>query len=166
MLTEMNAENNQASVVEEAVSAKMIQAVTIVSAHEDTEWMSEEASVLISMNAVVVLLLVHVVETAKTYQDLSDVTADKDSLQQCLDVAVLMLMSAPVVAETHVDLTNNVKILQEASSVVARGNSLPENEDFFTKDSKRKLCKRKVLSLLSALTKCSIFIKVMINVTL
>jgi len=129
VLTEMNAENNRASVVEEAVSAKTIQAVTIVNAHEDTEWMSEEASVLISMNVVVVLLLVHVEETAKTYPDLSDATADKDSLQQCLDVAVLMLMNALVVAETHVDPTNNVKILREASSVVARVDSVWDHKE-------------------------------------
>lgn len=127
-LTEMNAANNLASVVEEEVSAKTIQAVTIVSAQEDTEWTNEEASVLISMNAVVVLLLVLVVETARTYQDLSDVTADKDSLQQCSDVDVPMLMSALVVAETHVDPTNNVKTLQEASNVVARVDSVWEED--------------------------------------
>lgn len=52
--TEMNAENNQESVVAEVVFAKTILAVIIVSALVDTEWTKEETSALILMNAVVV----------------------------------------------------------------------------------------------------------------
>lgn len=54
VLTEMNAENNQESVVAEVVFAKTILAVIIVSALVDTEWTKEETSALILMNAVVV----------------------------------------------------------------------------------------------------------------
>lgn len=66
-------------------------------------------------------MLAHVVETARTYQARSDVIADKDTLQLCSDVDVPMLMNAVVADETHADQTNNVKTLQEASSVVATG---------------------------------------------
>jgi len=68
-------------------------------------------------------VLAHVVETARTYQALSDVIADKDTLQLCSDVDVPTLMNAVVADETHADQTNNVKTLQEASSVVATVDS-------------------------------------------
>lgn len=49
MSTEMNAENNQESVVAEVVFAKTILAVIIVSALVDTEWTKEETSALVSL---------------------------------------------------------------------------------------------------------------------
>ena len=73
------------------------------------------------MNAVEVQVPDHAVETARTYQVHSDVTVDKDTLQQCLDVDVRMLMNVLLAEEVHVDQTNNVKTLQEASNVVAIG---------------------------------------------
>lgn len=119
MLIEMNAENNQESVVAEEVFVRTTQAVTIVSVLVDTEWTKEETSASILMNAVEVQVLDHAVETARTYQVHSDVTVDKDTLQQCLDVDVRMLMNVLVAEEIHADQTNNVKTLQEASNVVA-----------------------------------------------
>jgi len=119
VLTEMSAENNQESVVAEEVFVRTTLAVTIVSVLVDTEWTKEETSASTLMNAVEVQVPDHAVETARTYQAHSDVTVDKDTLQQCLDVDVRMLMNVLVAEETHVDQTNNVKTLQEASNVVA-----------------------------------------------
>jgi hypothetical protein len=110
-------------VVAEEVFARTILVVTIASALVDTEWTKEETSASILMSVVVEQVLDHVVETARMYQAPSDVTVDKDTLQQCLDADVKMLTNVLVAEEIHADPTSNARTLQEASNVVATVDS-------------------------------------------